>query len=320
MNQVNGMGVFGRLCVIGRLAAPARMRFERAFLLIFPGLFLTAAPLCAQAEKATETRSCTHATSGKIGESFLASSTGDSRDDCAARNAEEPANMGSGATALAAATASAPAIPVTPAGPASPEIAPVNHRLFGMMANYTTVEKQEHFSKISAATKFKLTVKTMTDPVTVSFLGGIALLGQARNSDPTYGQGFAGYDKRFATFYADTGIGTLMTTSVFPTVLHQDPRYFQLRQGSVRRRFVHAVSSVFVTRSDDGVRQFNYSQIAGNAVAAGISNAYRPESQRTVGNTMTVWGSDTLLNMFCNVAKEFWPSIRDRLHEKLQGN
>jgi hypothetical protein len=183
------------------------------------------------------------------------------------------------------------------------------------MANYTTVEKREQFSALSAATKFKLTIKTMTDPVTVSFLAGIALIGQARNSDPTYGQGFVGYDKRFGTFYADTGIGTLMTTSVFPTVLHQDPRYFQLRQGSVRRRFVHAVSSIFVTRSDEGVLQFNYSQIAGNAVAAGIANAYRPESQRTVGTTMTVWGTDTLLNMFCNVAKEFWPSIRDRLRK-----
>jgi hypothetical protein len=188
------------------------------------------------------------------------------------------------------------------------------------MANYTTVEKQEQFSRLSAATKFKLTVKTMTDPVTVSFLAGIALVGQARNSDPTYGQGFAGYGKRFGTFYADTGIGTLMTTSVFPTVLHQDPRYFQLRQGTVRRRFVHAVSSIFVSSSDDGALQFNYSQIVGNAVAAGISNAYRPESQRTVGNTMNVWGTDTLLNMFCNVAKEFWPSIRDRLHKQFQRN
>jgi hypothetical protein len=310
MNQADG------------LLAHARVRFQRAFLLIFSGLFLAAGPLCAQTEKAAETPSCTHPTNSKTGESFFAGPAGDASDDCASKNGAERTNVVSSAsapTALVAASPSTPAIPVTPAEPAAPEIAPVNHRLFGMMANYTTVEKQEQYSRLSAGTKFKLTIKTMTDPITVSFLSGIALLEQAHSSSP-YGEGLAGYGKRFGTFYADTGIGTLMTTSVFPTLLHQDPRYYQLREGSVRRRLVHAVSSIFVTHSDDGALQFNYSQIVGNGVAAGISNAYRPESQRTVGNTMGVWGTDTLLNMFCNVGKEFWPSIRDRLHEQFQRN
>jgi hypothetical protein len=321
MSQVNGLPAVGSLLVaIARLAALAHLRLERRFLLIFPGLLLAGVPLCAQTGKAIETPACIHPASGRTGEAFLAGPAEGALDDCVARDVAARADATSAPTPVIAATSAAPLIPVTPAGPASPEIAPVNHRLFGMMANYTTVEKHEQFSKLSPATKFKLTLKTMTDPVTVSFLAGIALLGQARNSDPSYGQGLMGYGKRFGTFYADTGIGTLMTTSVFPTVLHQDPRYFQLGQGSVRQRFVHAVSSIFLTHSDEGARQFNYSQVMGNAVAASISNAYRPESQRTVGSTMTVWGTDTLLNVFCNVAKEFWPSIRGRLHQQFQGN
>jgi hypothetical protein len=63
-----------------------------------------------------------------------------------------------------------------------------NDRLFGVLANYTTVESQEQFRPLSAKTKFKLSVKTMSDPVTVSFQGALALVGQARNSDPTYGR------------------------------------------------------------------------------------------------------------------------------------
>lgn len=190
----------------------------------------------------------------------------------------------------------------------------INHRLLGVVTNYTTVETEDHIGRLSAGTKFRLTAKTMTDPVTVSFIGAVALLGQARNSDPTYGQGFAGYDKRFATFYADTGIGTLMTSSVFPTVLHQDPRYFQLGEGGFRRRMLHAMGSIIVARSDAGETQFNYSQVLGNAVAAGISNTYHPESQRTLGHTLSIWGSDTGVNMLCNIAKEFWPDVRRKLH------
>jgi hypothetical protein len=195
-----------------------------------------------------------------------------------------------------------------------------NDRLFYVLANYTTVENLEKFGTLSAKTKFKLSTKTMSDPVTISFIGMIALIGQARNSDPSYGQGFQGYGKRYATFFANTGIGTLMTTSVFPTLLHQDPRYFQLGTGSTRHRAMYSVSRIFVTRADGGELQFNYSEIVGNAVAAGISNAYLPQNQRTLGNTLSVWGTDILLNTVCNVAKEFWPDIRSKVRKQKQAN
>jgi hypothetical protein len=204
--------------------------------------------------------------------------------------------------------------------PVQPEIPPKNDRLFGVLPNYTTVENLDQFETLSAKAKFKLSVKTMSDPVTISFLGVIALIGQARNSDPSYGQGFQGYAKRYGTFFADTGIGTMMTTSVFPTLLRQDPRYFQLGTGSIWHRTMYSVSRIFVTRADSGELQFNYSEIVGNAVAAGISNTYHPENQRTLGNTLNVWGTDILLNSVCNVAKEFWPDMRRKIRKQDHGN
>jgi hypothetical protein len=189
-----------------------------------------------------------------------------------------------------------------------------NNRLFYVLANYSTVERHDEFGTLPPKTKFKLSVKTMTDPITVSFLGAIALMGQARNSDPSYGQGLKGYSKRYATTYTDTAVGTLMTTSVFPTLLHQDPRYFQLGTGGAWHRVKYSVSRIFLTRSDSGKSQFNYSEIVGNAVAAGISNTYHPAYQRNFGNTMSVWGPDILLNTFCNLAKEFWPDLRRKIH------
>lgn len=203
-----------------------------------------------------------------------------------------------------------------PAEPVQPQVAPKNDRLFWVLPNYLTVENLNQSEPLSAGTKFKLSAKTMSDPVTISFLAGIALMGQARNSDPSYGQGFKGYEKRFGTIYADSGIGTLMTTSVFPTLLHQDPRYFQLDTGGTWHRAMYSMSRILVTRADSGELQFNYSEIVGNAVAAGISNTYHPQSQRTLGNTVSVWGTDILLNMVCNVAKEFWPDIRRKMSKQ----
>jgi hypothetical protein len=58
----------------------------------------------------------------------------------------------------------------------------------------------------------------------------------------------------------------------------------------------------------------------GNAVAAGISNAYHPPDQRRIGNTVNVWGTNVMLNALCNVAKEFWPDIRRYIHKQKQSN
>lgn len=296
MNQVN------------RLLRPGQALARHLFLLIFPALFLGATPIHAQTPKNPDPPACTQSANAKIGESLLPDSPAG---NCVVRNPE-----GSATPAISAPSAS----PVTAPAPVQTQTTLINHPLLGVVANYTTVETQDHIGRLSAATKFKLTAKTMTAPTTVSFIAGIALLGQARNSDPTYGQGFVGYDKRFGTFYADTGIGTLMTSSVFPTLLHQDPRYFQLGSGGFRRRLLHAMSSIVVARSDSGEVQFNYSQLVGNAVAAGISTSYHPQSQRTLGNTLGIWGSDTGVNMLCNIAKEFWPDVRSKLRHQKASN
>jgi hypothetical protein len=226
-------------------------------------------------------------------------------------------------TPLVVASLEAPAKPednsaIEPTAPVQPATTPHNDRLFFVMPNYSTVENSSRFQPppLSTKFKFKLSAKTMSDPVTISFLGTLALLGQARNTDSSYGQEFAGYAKRYGKHYADTGIGTLMTTSVFPTLLHQDPRYFQLGTGAKWRRLWYAESRIFLTRSDSGETQFNYSEVVGNAVAAGISNTYHPQSERTLGNTFQVWGSDILLNSLCNVAKEFWPDLRRKWHRQ----
>jgi hypothetical protein len=104
-----------------------------------------------------------------------------------------------------------------------------------------------------------------------------------------------------------------MTTSVFPCLLHRDPRYFQLGRGTIWHRSLYSVSRIFVTRNDDG--GFSYSEIVGNLVTAEISNAYYPARARTVANTMSAWGTDIMWDAVSDVAKEFWPDIRRKIRK-----
>src|SRR5271157_504798 len=87
----------------------------------------------------------------------------------------------------------------------------------------------------------------------------------------------------------------------FTTECNQDPRYFQLVQGGIKRRAIYSVGRILIPRTDSGHNQFNSSGIVGNLVAAGISNAYHPAQDRTFVNTLSVWGTsvgwDTMANL-----------------------
>ena len=107
-----------------------------------------------------------------------------------------------------------------------------------------------------------------------------------------------------------------MTEGVFPSVLHEDPRYFKLTQGGFFQRTRYAISRIFVTRTDAGRTQFNYSEIAGNAMAAGISNLYYPAENRTAPNALAKWGTGVAVDTFYNLMWEFWPDIRRKFSRK----
>ena len=72
------------------------------------------------------------------------------------------------------------------------------------------------------------------------------------------------------------------------------------------------MSREFITRGDDGRNHLNTSELAGNAVAAGISNVYYPAADRSFENTANKWGQQIALDAFFNIAKEFWPDARKK--------
>jgi hypothetical protein len=141
-------------------------------------------------------------------------------------------------------------------------------------------------------------------------------MSQASNDDPSWGQGLKGYGLRYASAFGDQLIGNFMVGAILPTILHQDPRYFQSGKGGFWHRAGYALSRVAVTRSDSGRTQFNVSEIAGTAIGAGISNSYHSASERTFGGTAQTWGTLVAVDAFTYELKEFWPDIRRKFVKK----
>ena len=191
-----------------------------------------------------------------------------------------------------------------------------NDRIFAVLPNYGFVAGSKALPRLTTGKKFRLATASVFDWAAFPFNGVLAGISQAKNEPESYGQGWNAYAKRYGESFADNSIGTYMTTAIFPSLLHEDPRYYQMRQGKFSSRAYYAMNRLFVTRTDSGSTRFNYSESIGNATAAAISNIYHPEEDRTAGRNATTFGFLILYDGLSNELKEFWPDIKHKVLHK----
>jgi hypothetical protein len=211
-----------------------------------------------------------------------------------------------------------------------------NDRLFYALPNFLSIENTGKVPPLTTKQKYSVVARGTFDYVQYPWWAFLSAIGQADNSEPGYGQGWAAYGKRFGTAVADGTIENFITGAVLPSLLHQDPRFFQSSEGGFARRSGYAISRIFVTRTDSGHSQFNYSEIVGSALSAAISTySYHPRStyistpdsphmfvpsDRTLKNTADVWGTQVAYDTMTLVVKEFWPDIHRKLSHKHKGD
>lgn len=208
-----------------------------------------------------------------------------------------------------------------------------NDRLFYALPNFLTLENAGQVPPLTTKQKYGVVTRGSFDYVQYPWYAFLSGISQWEDSEPGYGQGAAGYGKRFGAAFADGTIENYMTGAVLPSLLHQDPRYFQSGKGSFLHRTFYAMSRNIVTRTDSGSEQFNYSEVVGGALAAAISTyTYHPKSEfvttttpgvlrfipsdRTLPNTAKVWATQYGYDTLTLVVKEFWPDIRRKLSHK----
>jgi|SRR5208283_1037158 len=190
---------------------------------------------------------------------------------------------------------------------------PSKNHIFWIIPNYRADENPAEIQALTPAEKMKVALDDSFDPSAFLVAGIFAGLSMGQKQYSSFGTGAPGLGKYYGGAFADQAIGNIMTEGLFPVALHQDPRYFVKGTGGFWKRTGYAISREVITRGDDGRNHFNTSELAGNAVAAGISNLYYPAADRSFGNTASKWEQQIALDTFFNVAKEFWPDVRNRL-------
>jgi carboxypeptidase family protein len=152
-------------------------------------------------------------------------------------------------------------------------------RLFGVIPNFY-VSYVPDAVPLTSRQKFQLAWKSTVDPVSFGVTGVVAGVQQATDKFPGYGQGAAGYGRRYGAAYGDLVTGTYIGGAVLPSLLKQDPRYFYKGTGSVKSRVLYALANSVICKGDNGRWQPNYSGILGSLASGGISNLYYPDGDK----------------------------------------
>ena len=199
-------------------------------------------------------------------------------------------------------------------------VEPENKRILGIIPNYRTSPSLTVYKPISPGEKFMIATQDSFDRGTAVLAAAFAGQSQLTNSNPSFGQGVAGYGRYLGTAYADFVIGNYMTEAIYPTILHQDPRYFRRGTGSGWSRLGYAIGQTFWTHTDSGRMQFNYSEIVGNSTAVAISNGYYRDN-RDAASAAIKLGAQVGVDVAANIFKEFSSDLnrkffRKRHHDK----
>lgn len=214
-----------------------------------------------------------------------------------------------------------------------------SQRALGVLPQFGVTSRQ-NASPLTGQEKFNLFVRSAFDPATISIVGVQAAISQGENEFPAYGQGAAGYGKRFGASLADEVSSGFFSNYFYPVLLKQDPRYFRLGEGSIMRRTFYGVKQEFVCHNDKGGRAFNYSNVLGAFTSGAISNLYYPgntlirtipatptspavpvyENDRgvvlTISRTAIALGYGTIGGLF----DEFWPDVERKFFHRHGGD
>lgn len=209
-----------------------------------------------------------------------------------------------------------------------------SQRVLGVLPQFAVTSRQ-NAPPLTSGEKFHLFAKESIDPVTLGVIGLQAGLSQAEDEFPAYGQGAAGYGKRYGASLADSISSGFFSNYFYPVLLKQDPRYFRLGEGySVAHRLFFGARQEFWCHDDKGKHVVNWSSILGSFTSGAISNIYYPgrtlisvtpatatspaipnyEDDRGVTLTLSRSAIALAYGMAGGVFDEFWPDIHAMLH------
>lgn len=179
-------------------------------------------------------------------------------------------------------------------------------------AGHTTVVKRERSRSAPDATQSpdKKYWRHTLGPASVARSGLGAGVAQATNTPSEWGQGAAGFGKRFASSFAKHLVKKGIQYPV-SKLFHEELSYRPSGLTGFKPRLKYALLGVVIThKTTTGQRTVAKGELAGAIGSGFISRLWQPASVRTAGAAVSSAGITLGADAAGNVLREFWPEIR----------
>lgn len=188
-------------------------------------------------------------------------------------------------------------------------------------AQDATVQSATVLPAPSTSEKWDLFVSETVSPFTGAAAGFNAAVSQMTRSAPLYGRHpwkEGAFPKRVGASLGDIVSQNFFSDFLLASAFHEDTRY--VRKGPSRKvwpRIGYAISRSVITRTDAGEPTFNFANVLGSAMSAGLSNAYYPPVSRTTSVSLTNLGTSVAGSGLANLMPELGPDVGQWIKKKL---
>jgi hypothetical protein len=188
-------------------------------------------------------------------------------------------------------------------------------RIPATVAAWTIVEGGG-YTPLTNQERWRLYVRqTFASPALPAGSAFRALLRQARDEPPEWGQGTAGYSRRFGDRLARAVLRESYEAAG-AAVLGLEPRYVRCSCTGVLARTAYAVGMNFVTYDRNRRLVPNVSHMGAILASQYTGNLWMPQGYRTPGNVARDAGFQLGFSALTNIVREFSPEWKRLLKRK----
>ena len=213
----------------------------------------------------------------------------------------------SGAEGAADTLSSAPAV-TAPVSPIYPSSHPYYHRV---------IKPDMGPQPLSSGQKLMLAGRSSISGM--SFFSNAISSGWSHLNDsrPHYGTDKAGYGERLGAAKLKQASENFFSYGLWAAAFHEDPHYYIMGPShSIKERAIYSATRVFITRKDSGGTGVNWAKLAGIASSNALVNAYYPDRDRGVRQSVEAYGTNLLTSAATTELNEFLPDILHLVHKK----
>lgn len=179
-------------------------------------------------------------------------------------------------------------------------------------AQGTAANVNSGYSPITGEERFRWFAVSTVGPQSLAAGVVSSAWSTAFNNPPEYGPTWAGFGKRYGLRLTGVSTGNAIEAGL-GSAWGEDPRYFRAGGQRLGGRIKHLVKMTFLAPGRDGRSRPAYARYAGLVGNNTLSNAWRPESQTSVDDTVIRCVVGVAGRMAANAFAEFWPDVTRRL-------